>query len=50
MGHAGALTTSGGGGAEAKIEEALKAAGVRIAANASVVGSTIRDAMSLAAA
>ncbi len=49
MGHAGALTTSGGGGAEAKIE-ALKAAGVRIAANASVVGSTIRDAMSLAAA
>jgi succinyl-CoA synthetase alpha subunit len=49
MGHAGALTTSGGGGAEAKIE-ALKAAGVRIAANASVVGTTIRDAMSLAAA
>lgn len=43
MGHAGALST-GEGAATAKIE-ALKAAGVRIAPNASLVGETMREAL-----
>lgn len=44
MGHAGALMTGKGGRAERKIE-ALKAAGVRIAPNASLVGETMRQAL-----
>ena len=44
MGHAGALTTTGGGQATAKIE-ALRMAGVHIAPNASRVGETMRAAM-----
>jgi succinyl-CoA synthetase alpha subunit len=44
MGHAGALMTGKGGRAERKIE-ALRAAGVRIAPNASLVGETMRQAL-----
>ena len=44
MGHAGALTTRGAGGAERKIE-ALSAAGIRIAPNANLVGAIMRQAM-----
>lgn len=44
MGHAGALVTSSAGTATAKIE-ALRAAGVRIAPDASLVGETMRGAM-----
>ena len=44
MGHAGALVTSSAGTAAAKIE-ALRAAGVRIAPDASLVGETMRAAM-----
>lgn len=43
MGHAGAFMTGSGGTVESKIE-ALSAAGVRIAPNASVVGESIRQA------
>lgn len=49
MGHAGAMWTSAGGGANAKIA-ALQAAGVRIADNAGVIGATIREALTRAAA
>ncbi len=49
MGHAGALVTSSAGTAAAKIE-ALRAAGVRIAPDASLVGETMRGAMAAAVA
>lgn len=49
MGHAGAMWTESGGGAEAKIA-ALRTAGVRIAANAAVVGTMMKEAMTPAAA
>jgi succinyl-CoA synthetase alpha subunit len=44
MGHAGAFMAGTGGNVEGKIA-ALKAAGVRIAPNASVVGETMRQAL-----
>ena len=44
MGHAGAFSTRGGGEAKPKIA-ALEAAGVRVAANAAVVGETMVRAM-----
>lgn len=44
MGHAGALVTSAAGTAAAKIE-ALRAAGVRIAADASRVGEAMHEAL-----
>ncbi len=49
MGHAGAFMAGGQGSAESKIA-ALKAVGIRIAPNASVVGETMRQALSEASA
>jgi succinyl-CoA synthetase alpha subunit len=44
MGHAGAFMAGSAGSADSKIA-ALKAAGIRIAANASMVGETMRQAL-----
>ncbi|HXV73649.1 MAG TPA: succinate--CoA ligase subunit alpha [Sphingomonadales bacterium] len=44
MGHAGAIVSGAGGGAEAKIE-ALKAAGVTIASSPAAIGSTLLEVL-----
>jgi hypothetical protein len=44
MGHAGALTTDGTGGAGAKIA-ALESAGIEVVRNAAIVGETMRRAL-----